>query len=226
MLTNANTYPQLIASNKNFNNSPITAAATEAQTGSGQQVEPRVADLGGTERTNSKAITEITRQTSVPVPAAKRSRQPHRSNSTSTTNPHGKGSSGGVGGGGIAVGGTASSSNIKASASRNSNIRSSSSNSTMASNHRAIVGGIPGGMSGGGGGGGGVGDRGVGGTAIVGGGVATSGLQIGSAWFQRKINLRPQHRGVHLVTEEILRQMPELGHFSVGLCHVQSKLFK
>lgn len=49
------------------------------------------------------------------------------------------------------------------------------------------------------------------------------GIQIGSAWFQRKINLRPQHRGVHLVTEEILRQMPELGQFSVGLCHVQSK---
>lgn len=55
----------------------------------------------------------------------------------------------------------------------------------------------------------------------------SSGIQIGSAWFQRKINLRPQHRGVHLVTEEILRQMPELGQFSVGLCHVQSEdLFK
>lgn len=51
----------------------------------------------------------------------------------------------------------------------------------------------------------------------------SSGIQIGSAWFQRKMNLRPQHRGVHLVTEEILRQMPELNQFSVGLCHVQSK---
>lgn len=51
----------------------------------------------------------------------------------------------------------------------------------------------------------------------------SGGIQIGSAWFQRKINLRPQHRGVHLVTEEILRQMPELGQFSVGLCHVQSE---
>lgn len=54
-------------------------------------------------------------------------------------------------------------------------------------------------------------------------GSSTGVLQIGSAWFQRKINLRPQHRGVHLVTEEILRQMPELAQFSVGLCHVQSK---
>ncbi|CAD0202484.1 unnamed protein product [Chrysodeixis includens] len=47
------------------------------------------------------------------------------------------------------------------------------------------------------------------------------GIQIGSAWFQRKLNLRPQHRGVHLVTEEILKQVPELSQFAVGLCHIQ-----
>ena len=35
-----------------------------------------------------------------------------------------------------------------------------------------------------------------------------AGLIVGQAgWLQRKINLRPQHRGVHLVTEEILRQV-------------------
>lgn len=51
---------------------------------------------------------------------------------------------------------------------------------------------------------------------------ANRDIQIGSAWFQKKINLRPQHRGVHLVTEEILRQIPELCQFSVGLCHIQS----
>ena len=35
-----------------------------------------------------------------------------------------------------------------------------------------------------------------------------AGLIIGQpGWLQRKINLRPQHRGVHLVTEEILRQV-------------------
>ena len=48
-------------------------------------------------------------------------------------------------------------------------------------------------------------------------------LHIGSAWFQRKIKLRPQKRGVHLVTDEILRQVPELKQFSVGMCHLQSK---
>lgn len=49
------------------------------------------------------------------------------------------------------------------------------------------------------------------------------GIQIGSAWFQRKLNLRPQHRGVHLITEEILKQVPELSQFAVGLCHIQSE---
>jgi len=55
---------------------------------------------------------------------------------------------------------------------------------------------------------------------------SSRGIQIGSAWFQRKINLRPQHRGVHLVTEEILKQIPEISQFSVGLCHIQSKRLK
>lgn len=50
---------------------------------------------------------------------------------------------------------------------------------------------------------------------------SSSGIKIGSAWFQKRIHLRPQHRGVHLVTEEILRQIPELGHFSVGFFHIQ-----
>ena len=51
---------------------------------------------------------------------------------------------------------------------------------------------------------------------------SSSGIQIGSAWFQRRINLRPQHRGVHLVTEEVLRLIPEISQFSVGLAHFQS----
>ncbi|XP_046635370.1 UPF0047 protein YjbQ-like isoform X2 [Daphnia pulicaria] len=50
---------------------------------------------------------------------------------------------------------------------------------------------------------------------------SSSGIQIGSAWFQRRINLRPQHRGVHLVTEEVLRLIPEISQFSVGLAHFQ-----
>ena len=45
--------------------------------------------------------------------------------------------------------------------------------------------------------------KGSSGTSGMGGGII-----IGQpAWLQRKINLRPQHRGVHVVTEEILRQV-------------------
>ncbi|CAG0896465.1 unnamed protein product [Cyprideis torosa] len=49
----------------------------------------------------------------------------------------------------------------------------------------------------------------------------SSGIQMGSAWFQRKIHLRPQHRGCHLVTEEVVKQIPELSQFSLGLFHMQ-----
>ena len=36
------------------------------------------------------------------------------------------------------------------------------------------------------------------------------GLIVGpGAWLQRKVHLRPQHRGVHLVTDEILRGVSE-----------------
>lgn len=52
---------------------------------------------------------------------------------------------------------------------------------------------------------------------------SSRGIQIGSAWVQRKIKLRPQHRGIHLVTDEVLKEIPELRQFSVGLLHVQSE---
>ena len=52
---------------------------------------------------------------------------------------------------------------------------------------------------------------------------SSRGIQIGSAWFQRKVKLRPQHRGIHLVTDEIIKEVPELRQFAVGLVHIQSK---
>ncbi|CAM1326823.1 Uncharacterised protein g9323 [Pycnogonum litorale] len=50
---------------------------------------------------------------------------------------------------------------------------------------------------------------------------SSKGLIRSSAWFQKRINLRPCHRGCHIITDEILKQLPELNQFSVGLCHVQ-----
>jgi secondary thiamine-phosphate synthase enzyme len=39
------------------------------------------------------------------------------------------------------------------------------------------------------------------------------------AWLQREVRLRARPRGFHLVTGELLDQLPELGDFHVGLAH-------
>ena len=39
-------------------------------------------------------------------------------------------------------------------------------------------------------------------------------------WHQREIDLRPRPRGFHLVTREIVEQLPELGELRVGLAHL------
>ena len=52
--------------------------------------------------------------------------------------------------------------------------------------------------------------------SVMSGDQSGSGLTIGpNAWLKRKLHLRPQHRGVHLVTEEILAGLPELSQFQV-----------
>ena len=39
-------------------------------------------------------------------------------------------------------------------------------------------------------------------------------------WLQRDITLNPRPRGFHLVTDEVVRGVPELGELRVGLAHV------
>ena len=39
-------------------------------------------------------------------------------------------------------------------------------------------------------------------------------------WVQRRLSLRPRERGVHLVTEEILGELPEIGEVRTGLLHL------
>lgn len=51
----------------------------------------------------------------------------------------------------------------------------------------------------------------------------TSIFKFGSAWFQKKINIRPVLRGCHLITDEISKQVPEIARFSIGLLHIESK---
>ena len=39
-------------------------------------------------------------------------------------------------------------------------------------------------------------------------------------WFQAEFVLTPRSRGFHLITSEILRHMPELSEFKVGMAHI------
>lgn len=39
-------------------------------------------------------------------------------------------------------------------------------------------------------------------------------------WLQREYRFKARRRGYHLVTEEVLKQMPELSTVSVGLLHL------
>lgn len=46
-------------------------------------------------------------------------------------------------------------------------------------------------------------------------------IRTSNGWLQRKIHLRPQLRGIHLITDELMKQLPELTDFLVGMCHIQ-----
>ncbi|UQB43166.1 YjbQ family protein [Thiomicrospira microaerophila] len=39
-------------------------------------------------------------------------------------------------------------------------------------------------------------------------------------WTQRVFSLKPRPRGFHLITEEVLRQLPELSDYSVGMLNL------
>ncbi|MFO1387662.1 secondary thiamine-phosphate synthase enzyme YjbQ [Cellvibrio sp.] len=39
-------------------------------------------------------------------------------------------------------------------------------------------------------------------------------------WYQKEFQLKPRSRGFHLVTTEILNQVPELKNVDIGLLHV------
>jgi len=38
-------------------------------------------------------------------------------------------------------------------------------------------------------------------------------------WLQKELTLKAKNRGFHLITDELLRQVPELDTLSVGICH-------
>jgi len=39
-------------------------------------------------------------------------------------------------------------------------------------------------------------------------------------WLQKEINLKPRTRGFHLITDDLLRELPELRDFKVGMMNI------
>lgn len=39
-------------------------------------------------------------------------------------------------------------------------------------------------------------------------------------WIQKEIHLEARHRGFHLITHELLRELPELRNFKIGMMNV------
>ncbi len=39
-------------------------------------------------------------------------------------------------------------------------------------------------------------------------------------WLQKRIKLTPRARGFHLITAEIIEQLPEIGSVEIGLAHI------
>ena len=39
-------------------------------------------------------------------------------------------------------------------------------------------------------------------------------------WFQKEITLPPTRRGFHLITQEIVRQLPQIQNYRVGIAHI------
>jgi secondary thiamine-phosphate synthase enzyme len=42
-------------------------------------------------------------------------------------------------------------------------------------------------------------------------------------WLQKEFRLKPRSRGFHLITEEVLQQLPELAQVRIGLLHLLIK---
>ncbi|KAI1304185.1 UPF0047 protein YjbQ [Halotydeus destructor] len=51
-------------------------------------------------------------------------------------------------------------------------------------------------------------------------GSTCSAIKMNSGWFQKTIALNQASRGCHLITDQVVKQVPELKQFSVGLAHI------
>lgn len=42
-------------------------------------------------------------------------------------------------------------------------------------------------------------------------------------WFQKEFRLKPRSRGFHLITDEVVQQLPELANINIGLLNILIK---
>jgi secondary thiamine-phosphate synthase enzyme len=40
------------------------------------------------------------------------------------------------------------------------------------------------------------------------------------SWYQKEISLRPRIRGIHLITDEIVSQLPQIENYNIGMMHI------
>ncbi|XP_014663847.1 PREDICTED: UPF0047 protein YjbQ-like [Priapulus caudatus] len=57
------------------------------------------------------------------------------------------------------------------------------------------------------------------GASMAQGGKSMGKMLSGNSWFQRSVTLKARSRGCHLVTDEIVKGVPELTKFKVGIAH-------
>src|SRR5512135_3212776 len=50
--------------------------------------------------------------------------------------------------------------------------------------------------------------------------IFSTGPAITAMWLQKEISLKPRARGFHLITDELLRELPELRNFRIGMMNV------
>ena len=46
----------------------------------------------------------------------------------------------------------------------------------------------------------------------------------GSVWYQREIAISAKKRGCHLITDDVLHQVPEIQKIKIGVANIHSKL--
>jgi len=39
-------------------------------------------------------------------------------------------------------------------------------------------------------------------------------------WYQKEITLTPKSRGFHIITDEVVRALPEIGEIEIGIAHI------